>query len=129
MTIPFICVFIVALLIYAPRLVVIAGQAKMPEGYDNKLPREQQARLPPWARRANAAHQNTLEAFAPFAAAVVIAHLAGADRAWSAYLAISFVVARVVYPALYIANLDKLRSTVWGLGLSCVVGLFALPWL
>jgi uncharacterized MAPEG superfamily protein len=51
MTIPFICVGVAFLLIYFPRLFVIAAQARQPEGYDNRNPRDQQARLTGWGRR------------------------------------------------------------------------------
>jgi uncharacterized MAPEG superfamily protein len=36
-------------------------------------------------------------------------------------------VARLIYPALYIANVDKLRSTVWSIGLLASIGLMVLP--
>jgi len=129
MTTPFLCVFLAFLLIYLPRLFVLVAQARQPEGFDNRHPRDQQARLSGWGRRANAAHANSFEAFAPFAAAVLVAHLAGADARWSSILAIVFVAARTVYPMLYIANLDKLRTTVWSIGFLSVAGLFVLRWM
>jgi uncharacterized MAPEG superfamily protein len=129
MTIPFACVFVVFLLIYAPRVAVVVALARLPEGMDNKHPRDQQAKLTGWPRRANAAHNNTIEAFPPFAAAVVVAHLAHADPGWSSILAVSFVIIRMIYPILYVANVDRLRSTVWILGLFATAGLFVLPWL
>jgi uncharacterized MAPEG superfamily protein len=129
MTIPFVCVFVAAVLIYVPRFFVLAAQARMPEGVDNKDPRGQQARLAGWGKRAQGAHLNAFEAFAPFAAAVFVSHLAGANPGRAAALAIAFVALRVTYTALYIANLDRLRSLVWMLGLASVIGLFILPWL
>lgn len=127
MTTPFWCVFAVFLLIWAPRVVVAMAQGKQPEGYDNKTPRDQQARLTGWGKRAQAAHQNTFEAFAPFAAAVFAAHLAHVDPTRNAVLACTFVAARVAYPIAYLTDLDKLRSGVWFVGFLANVGLFLLP--
>lgn len=127
MTVPFWCVVATFLLIYAPRLVVAHAQARQPEGLDNKDPREQQARLPPAARRANAAHQNTFEAFAPFAASVFVSHLAHGSAKWATILALVFVGCRVIYPVLYVTGIDKARSGLWVLGFLCTLGLFVLP--
>ena len=67
---------------------------------------------------------NSFEAFAPFAAAVLIAHLGGGAPSTAATLAIVFCVARAAYIALYIANLATFRSLVWGVGFFCTCGLF-----
>jgi uncharacterized MAPEG superfamily protein len=129
MTIPFACILAAFVLIWVPRAVVAGEQAKQPEGYDNRNPREQQARLSGRGKRAQAAHNNTFESFAPFAAAVFVAHLGHANERWSTILACTFVAARVVYPFLYIADIDKGRSAVWFVGLLATVGLFVLPML
>lgn len=129
MTIPFICVFIAFLLIMAPKIPMSMAMAKEGGGYDNRDPREQQARLTGWGRRAGAAHTNAMEAFAPFAAAVVICHLAHGDARWASILSITFIAARLIYPVLYIADLSTLRSTVWSVGYGATIGLFILPWL
>ena len=72
------CVLIAALL---PYLWVFFAKAGAPK-YNNRLPRA-------WldkqtdnykVQRANAAHLNAFEAFAPFAAGVVLAQLAGVDH-------------------------------------------------
>jgi uncharacterized MAPEG superfamily protein len=100
--------------------------ALRPEGFDNKTPKDQQAKLEGLGRRANAAHNNSFEGFAPFAAAVVIAHLAHADAKWSAIFAIAFVVLRAVYVAAYLSNQSTLRSTVWILGVGATSALMLL---
>ena len=129
MTVPFLCIIAAWLLIWVPRMVVAAAQSKMPGGYDNAHPRDQQAKLEGWGKRAQGAHMNAFEAFAPFAAAVFVAHLAHGDEKKAAMLAVAFVVLRAIYTALYLANLDKLRSTVWIAGFAATGGLFVLPWL
>jgi uncharacterized MAPEG superfamily protein len=127
-TIPFTCVLVAFLLIYLPKLPLSAAMAKEGKGYDNKNPRAQQERLTGWGARARAAHMNGFEAFPPFAAAVFVAHLAHADARWSAILAVTHVVARTIYPFIYLANVGIARSLVWGVGFFATVGLFILPW-
>ncbi len=129
MTTPFVCVLIAFLLIYLPKVPLSVAMARQPGGYDNKVPRAQQAKLEGMGARARGAHYNGFEAFPPFAAAVIIAHLAGAADHRASILAIAFVVARALYIAAYLADLEYLRSAIWGIGLLCTVALFCLPWL
>lgn len=129
MTTPFICVLIAFLLIYLPKVPLSMAMARQPGGYDNKRPREQQAKLEGWGARAKAAHYNAFEAFPPFAAAVVVAHIAGASDYRASVLSVAFVVARTLYVGAYLADLDYLRSAIWGIGLLCTIALFCLPWL
>ena len=71
MTIAYWCVLVAALL-----PIVWAGAAKSGiKGYDNARPREFLGSLQGWPARANFAQQNSYEAFPPFAAGVIIAHL------------------------------------------------------
>ena len=48
-------------------------------------------------------------------------------QAHQASLAVAHVVARAIYPILYIADQDKLRSVVWMIGFLATLGLLALP--
>ena len=127
MTIPFACIGIAFLLTLGSKLPVAVAMARQPEGYDNRTPRDQQAGLEGWGRRAVAAHLNSFEAFAPFAAAVLVAVLAGADPVWTAGLCIVFVISRAVYVPVYIADFALLRSSVWTVGFLATCALFALP--
>jgi uncharacterized MAPEG superfamily protein len=127
MTIPFFCIFLAFLLNMVSKGPVAIAMARQDGGYDNKNPRVQQAELVGWGRRAVAAHLNGFEAFPAFAAAVLVATAAGADPVWTVRLAVTFVVARVLYLPLYIGNLDLLRSAVWGIGFIATAGLFLLP--
>ncbi len=115
------------LLIFAPKLMASAAMARQPEGYDNRDPREQQARLPPTGKRAQAAHLNGFEDFAPFAAAVLTATICGAPAGLTNGLAIAHVVVRVIYPLLYISGIHKMRTAVWTLGWMTTLGLFLAP--
>lgn len=123
MTTAFWCVLAAALLPYA-----FTGLAKFGEGapgrYDNRAPRDWLERLSGWRKRAHWAQLNAFEAFPAFAAAVIIAHLAGAPQATVDRWAVAFVALRVAYGALYILDHPRLRSLVWALALACVIGLF-----
>ena len=128
MTTPFVCVLLAFLLIWAVRIPVFVALSKH-GGFDNNRPHRQLAKLMQtdgYGARAAAAHRGLADAFAPFAAAVVIAHLGGADPHKSAVLAIAFVVSEVVYVVAYLADIDYLRAFVWLVGLLATVGLFAL---
>jgi len=129
MTTPFVCVLIAFLLIYLPKVPLSVAMAKQPGGYDNKNPRAQQDKLAGMGARARGAHYNGFESFPPFAAAVFVAHLAGAADHRASILSIAFVVARTLYIAAYLADLDYLRSAIWGIGFLCTIALFCLPWL
>jgi uncharacterized MAPEG superfamily protein len=94
--------------------------------YDNAAPRAWAARQDDWRARAIAAHQNHFEAFAPFAAGVFAATLAGADAMLVDALAGSFVVLRVFYTVAYLKGAATLRSVVWTMGFLCVLALFAI---
>ncbi len=127
MTTPLLCVGIAFLLIYLPKVPLSVAMGKQPEGYDNNNPRGQQAKLKGWGERARNAHANAFESFPAFAAAVFVAHLAHANEKYSAMLAITYCVARTIYPFVYMANLGWLRSGVWVVGVGATCALFALP--
>ena len=98
-------------------------------GYDNRHPRAQQAELTGWGARSVAAHLNGFETFAPFAAAVLLAHVAGARTSLVDVLAMVFVASRAFYVPCYIADLATLRSIVWTIGIVATLGLFLAPML
>jgi uncharacterized MAPEG superfamily protein len=80
--------------------------------------------LPPRQQRAYWAQLNAFEALPLFAAAVIIAHLAGARQATVDTLALAFVGFRVLYTLAYLYDRPLLRSLLWSGGLLCVIGLF-----
>ena len=126
MTIPLFCILIGDVLPMVAK-VPVAMAMKQEGAYDNHLPREQQARLSGWGKRALAAHLNAFEAFPVFAAAVLVAHVGGGDATWATGLSAAWVVLRLAYNGLYLADLATPRSTVWGLAYACALGLFVLP--
>jgi len=116
MSIPFWCVFVSALLIFVAR-VPVARAMKAQGGYDNHLPRSQQAQLTGLGARAVAAHQNSFEAFLLFAVGVLMAHTTQTHGFLIDTLAIIFVVSRIIYLPLYWYDLAWQRSLVWSIGL------------
>lgn len=127
MTIALWCVLIFLAMAYGVRWWSVKGAVAQEGRYDNSLPRAQQARLTGRAARAQAAHQNALEAFAPFAAAVLVAQgYSGLDVLRDA-LAVAFIAVRLGYAWAYLADRGTLRSTIWALGMLIVIALFLLP--
>jgi len=95
-------------------------------GFNNSAPRQSLENLVGWRRRAEWAHRNHFEAFPIFAAAVFVAELTHAPQSRIDLLAVIFVFLRLVYTALYIADLATLRSLVWSLAMISVIWLFVL---
>jgi uncharacterized MAPEG superfamily protein len=95
-------------------------------GFDNHAPRPSLESLAGWRRRAVWAHHNHFEAFPVFAAAVIVAELEHASQSRIDLLAGIFVLLRLIYTALYLADQATLRSIVWSLGLVVVIWLFVL---
>ncbi len=127
MTYTFYCMAAAFLLTYLTKLPLAMAMAKECEsGYDNRNPRDQQARLTGWGRRILAAHQNSFEITPVFAAAVITAHLFQADAYWSAVWALVFLVSRVLYIIFYIRDVNHLRSLVWMIGMASCIALFVL---
>lgn len=126
MSIAFWCVLISALLIFVARVPVTKAM-KEQGGYNNHLPRQQQAQLSGLGARAVAAHQNSFEAFILFAVGVLMAHTTQTAGWLIDGLAIVFVVARVIYLLCYWADLAWQRSLVWCIGLICSLLLMLSP--
>lgn len=116
------CVLVAALLPYAWIAIAKSGAPR----YDNRDPRGWLAsQQSPRVRHAHAAHLNAFEAFAPFAAGVLMAQLAGVAPRTIAWLAVAFVIARVLHGMLYVADRATARSAAWLVGIACVVALHA----
>jgi len=120
------CIVAAWVWVYAGKLPVAMAMQKA-GGYDNRHPRTQEAALTGWGARSLAAHLNGFETFAPFAAAVLVAHISGAPIGFVDTLSIVFVASRVVYVGLYVADLAALRSTVWSIGWIVTLVLFISP--
>ena len=123
MTLAYWCIFIAMLLPW-----IAASYAKKSGGFsadDNHQPREFLARAEGKAARANAAQQNGYEIFAPFAAAVIIAHATGEAAQFTInFWSILFILSRIGYLYCYIQDKSFARSCIWGLGVVCIIALY-----
>ena len=123
MTIAYLCILITAFLPYIWVTIAKASGDK----YDNRDPRgwlsrQDNAR----SHRANAAQLNSFETFPAFAASVLMAQFANVDHGWITWLAIGFVVFRVLHGIFYVGNNHQFRSLSWFAGFFCVLGLMGM---
>lgn len=121
MHVALVCVLIAGLM---PYLWTAVAKISGPR-YDNADVRTWQSRLTGLAHRAHGAHLNSFEAFPLFAVAVLAAILTDADLHRVALLAVAFVLLRLVYGVVYLANIAWLRSLVWFGALGCAIAIFA----
>jgi uncharacterized MAPEG superfamily protein len=120
MTIAFWCVLVAGFLPYFGTLTAKVGG----DSFDNRNPRDWLNAQSGFRKRANAAQHNSFEAFPFFAAAVIIAHVAGAPQGRIDLFAVVFILARLFYIAFYLADMATLRSLAWFVGIGSVVALF-----
>ncbi len=122
MSLAYWCVLVCAVLPY-----VWVAVAKVRPGYNNRNPRAWAGKSENYlVQRTYAAHLNAFEAFAPFAAGVVLAQLAGVAAPTINTLACAFVVFRTLHGVLYLADKPLLRSLAWLGGITCPVALLVL---
>ena len=118
---------VLTVLIVAVLPIVCAGIAKWgARGYNSHEPRAWLAAQAGWRARANAAQQNSFEAFPMFAAGVILASLQGVDADAIAWCCWSFVAMRLLYIYCYVVDWSTLRSIAWLLGLIAVIRLYVL---
>jgi uncharacterized MAPEG superfamily protein len=99
------------------------GRSRRDGGYDNHDPRAWLARQSDWRARANGAQANSFEALPFFIGAVIIAHQGGAMQLRLDVLAFVWVVLRLTYILLYVADLATARSLVWMLALAANIAI------
>ena len=88
--------------------------------------------IPPSTRtpiraRALGAHQNGIEAFPFFAAAVLLAEFRLAPQHLIDELAVLFLIVRIAYVFTYLGNRPTLRSILWSIGFAINIAIFFLP--
>jgi uncharacterized MAPEG superfamily protein len=91
-----------------------------PENYVDPTPRS----LPLWGKRADRTYINAVEVFAPFAALVIIAQIAGKADAMTAFWAMAFFWLRLAHAIVYLAAIPYVRTLIFTLGFVCIVGIF-----
>lgn len=123
------CVFVVALMPIFCTALAKYGMWNKPRkdgGFDNADPRGWLARQTDWRARANAAQSNCFEALPFFVGAVIIAHQLSPVQIRLDILAFVFVVLRVMYVAMYVAGLARIRSVLWSLAFLVNIAIFFL---
>jgi len=118
------CLFAALIIAY---LCIGAAKAGGRKDYDNARPREPAFYADGWRARALGAHQNGLEGFPFFAAAVLLAEFRGASQPAIDALALAYVIIRLAYVAAYFGDRALIRSTVWTLGFLVNIALFFSP--
>jgi uncharacterized MAPEG superfamily protein len=79
-----------------------------------------------WRARANAAQANSFEALPFFIGAVIIAHQLHAPQSRIDVLAFLFVVSRLFYILMYVADKATYRSVAWIVGLVLNIALMLI---
>jgi uncharacterized MAPEG superfamily protein len=90
------------------------------ENYVDPAPRP----VPLWGQRAHRAYLNAVECFAPFAALVIVAQIAGKANGMTAFWAMSFFWLRLAHAIVYWTAIPYLRTVLFTLGFVCVAGIF-----
>jgi uncharacterized MAPEG superfamily protein len=91
-----------------------------PANYADPTPRP----LPRWGKRADRAYINAVETFAPFAALVIVVHLAGKANAMTAFWAACYFWLRFAHAAVYLLGVPYVRTIIFTLGYVAVAGIF-----
>ena len=91
-----------------------------PQNYVDPTPRP----LPSWGKRADRTYLNAVETLAPFAALVIVAHLAGKANAMTAFWAMCFFWIRLAHAGVYLLGLPLIRTILFTLGYVAVIGIF-----
>ena len=130
MTIALFCILLAAIM-----PIVCAGLAKGRDmtvsfkdgGYDNRNPRDWIAKQQGSKKWAQAAQENCWEALPFFAASVIVSHMLGVIGWLPNVLAVTFIVLRVIYIALYITGKERPRSLGWVAAFFVNVAIFLSP--
>jgi uncharacterized MAPEG superfamily protein len=123
--VPYLSLIAALALAYWPRSIAGREMSKMTGGYDNHLPRDQQARLDGMGRRALAAHQNSMEALVVFGIALLAAMQRHVNLSVVALFCAIFLLARLVYVLAYLSDRPPLRSGMFSLGMLTCCALLA----
>jgi len=99
---------------------VMANGFLAPPNYVDPTPRP----VPVWGKRADRTYLNAVESFAPFAALVLVAHVAGKADAMTAFWAMCFFWLRLAHAVVYLLAIPYVRTLIFTLGFVAVAGIF-----
>jgi uncharacterized MAPEG superfamily protein len=119
------------LLAYVPHFIGVTVKVLTvgPREYNNDTPRtEEPSKYPKTLARCVGAHQNALEMFPSFAAAVLLAKVQKADPKRVTALAVQHLKLRFYYTLLYVFGFHKFinaaRTAVWGQAMMSLLELY-----
>ena len=95
--------------------------------FDNSKPRDPAFFEDPLRARALGAHQNGIETFPFFAAAVLLAEFRAAPQNLINELAVLFLIVRIAYVLTYLGDRPTLRSILWSIGFAINLAIFFMP--
>ncbi|KAI8866184.1 hypothetical protein GQ42DRAFT_165664 [Ramicandelaber brevisporus] len=101
----------------------VVGRATIGKGLDNNYPREQKKLVTGLAARLQALHENTLESFAGYAAAILVARITNVPLDIQTNFSLYIVLGRLLYAATYVFDLGTPRSIAY---VSCSTAALAL---
>lgn len=99
---------------------VVTNGFLAPQNYVDPTPRP----VPAWGKRADRTLMNAVEAFGPFAALVLVAHVGGKANSMTALWSIVFFWSRVAHAAVYLLGIAYVRTVVFNVSFLAVAGLF-----
>jgi uncharacterized MAPEG superfamily protein len=118
------------LLAYVPHFIGVTVKVyTVGLAYNNDTPRtEEPSKYPKTLARCVGAHQNALEMFPAFAAAVLLAKVQKADAKRVTALAVQHLKLRFFYTLLYVCGFHKIinaaRTAVWGQAMISLLELY-----
>src|SRR3981189_3370723 len=98
---------------------VMTNGPLQPQNYVDPTPRP----LPLWGKRADRTYINAVETFAPLAALVIVAHLAGKANAMTGFWAVAFFWLRLAHAVVYLLGIPYVRTLIFTLGYVTIVGM------
>lgn len=122
MTVIVLCGLLALLMPYLVKVVVGIEMHKL-GGYDNKYPREQQSNLEGLGARMLAAHQNCFESLGVFSMAIAVVLGTQNINETTEMLALTHVIARILYCFFYYIDSDKLRTLSWMVGIGTAIAM------
>lgn len=97
------------------------------KGFNNGDPRDPAFYASGFRKRALGAHNNGIETFPLFAAAVLLAEMRHAPQGLIDGLAVGFIAVRVGYVAAYLGDRPTVRSVLWTVGFALTLAIFFTP--
>ncbi|MEM7057962.1 MAG: MAPEG family protein [Pseudomonadota bacterium] len=80
--------------------------------------------MPAWIKRCDRAHLNAVESLVPFAAVVLIAHIAGVANETTAMWAMVYFFARLAHAAVFWLGIPFVRTLAFLAGLVATLAIF-----